>query len=106
MARAQAATEHNGWLHAAATLVVIALSILLRLSLSEWRWIILAIVLVWLAEALNTAVERLADAITIEPNEQISFAKDVAAGSVLVAAIGSAAIGLTVFVPRLFALVG
>jgi diacylglycerol kinase (ATP) len=100
-----AATEHNGWLHAAATLVVILLSTLLRISLAEWRWIILAIILVWLAEALNTAVERLADAITVEPNERIGFAKDVAAGAVLVAATGSALIGLTVFVPRMIALV-
>jgi len=48
---------------------VLAASVYFRLSPDEWRWIILAIALVWLAEALNTAIERLADAITIEPNE-------------------------------------
>ena len=98
-----AATEHNGWIHAVATTFVIAVGIYLRLSLDEWRWIILAIGLVWPAEAMNTAIERVADAITIEPNENIRYGKDVAAGGVLTAAIVSAAIGLTIFVPHLMA---
>jgi diacylglycerol kinase len=72
-----------------------------RLSAEEWRWIILAIALVWLAEALNTAVERLGDAITLDHNDYLKFAKDVSAGAVLVAAIASALIGLTIFVPHL-----
>lgn len=86
-------------------MVVLAASIYFRLSSDEWRWIFLAIALVWLAEALNTAIERLADAITVEPNENIGYAKDVAAGAVLAAATVSAVIGLTIFLPRLIALV-
>jgi diacylglycerol kinase (ATP) len=84
--------------------VVLAVSICLRLSSDDWRWIILAVALVWLAEALNTAIERLADAVTLEPNENIGYAKDVAAGAVLAASIVSAVIGLTIFVPRMIAL--
>ena len=54
---------------------------------------------------LTTALtERLADAITLEPNESIGYAKDVAAGAVLAAAIVSAVIGLTIFVPHLVVL--
>jgi len=83
---------------------VLAASVYFQLSPDEWRWIILAIALVWLAEALNTAIERLADAITIEPNENIGYAKDVAAGAVLAAAIISVVIGLTIFLPRLIVL--
>ena len=82
-------------------MAVLAAAIYFRLSADEWRWIILAIALVWLAEALNTAIERLADAVTIEPNENIGYAKDVAAGAVLAAAVVSAVIGLTIFVPHL-----
>jgi diacylglycerol kinase len=59
---------------------------------------------VWLAEALNTAIERLADAVTLEPNENIGYAKDVAAGAVLAAAIISVVIGLTIFAPHLLRL--
>ena len=100
-----AATEHNGWIHAGATVAVVGAAIAVRLSADEWRWIILAIALVWLAEALNTAIERLADAVTIEPNANIGYAKDVAAGAVLAAATTSAVIGLTIFVPHFGALI-
>ena len=86
-------------------MVVLATSIYLGLSAEEWRWVILAITIVWLAEAFNTAIERLADAVTIEPNENIGYAKDVAAGAVLSAAIAASVISLTVFVPRLAPLV-
>jgi diacylglycerol kinase (ATP) len=96
-----AVTEHNGWIHAAATAAVLAASISFGLSGDEWRWVILAIALVWLAEAFNTAIERLSDAVTIEPNENIGYAKDVAAGAVLSAAIVATVIGSTIFVPRL-----
>ncbi|HKC02314.1 MAG TPA: diacylglycerol kinase family protein [Sphingomicrobium sp.] len=96
-----AAYEHNGWIHAGATVAVIVASIYFRLTGDEWRWVILAIALVWLSEALNTAIERLADAITLEPNESIGYAKDVAAGAVLAAAIVSVVIGLTIFVPHI-----
>jgi len=78
---------------------VLAASIYFRLSAEEWRWIVLAIALVWLAEALNTAIERLADAVTLEPNENIGLAKDVAAGAVLVAALFAVVIGTTIFLP-------
>ena len=99
-----AATEHNGWIHASATLLVLCSSIYFRLAADEWRWIILAIALVWLAEAFNTAIERLADAITLEPNEDIGYAKDVSAGAVLAAAVIATVIGMTIFLPRLIAL--
>lgn len=97
------ADEHNGWIHAGATAVVLGTSVYFRLSSDEWRWIILAIGLVWLSEALNTAIERLADAVTLERNEHIGYAKDVAAGAVLAASIISSVIGLTIFVPKLLA---
>ena len=80
---------------------MLAAAIFFRLTADEWRWIILAIALVWLAEALNTAIERLADAVTLEPNDNIGIAKDVAAGAVLAAAAFSVVIGLTIFLPRL-----
>ena len=85
---------------------MLAAAIVFRLSSDEWRWIILAIALVWVAEAFNTAIERLADAVTVEPNANIGYAKDVAAGAVLVAAAVSAVIGLTIFIPHITWLFG
>jgi diacylglycerol kinase (ATP) len=72
--------------------------------MEEWRWLILAIALVWSAEALNTAIERLSDAISIEMNERLKFAKDTAAWGVFVAIIAASLIVLTVFVPRILRL--
>ena len=85
-------------------LAVIAASISLKLKLEEWRWIILALALVWSAEALNTAIERLSDAVSVEWNERLRFAKDTAAWGVFVAIIACALILLTVFVPRVLRL--
>jgi diacylglycerol kinase (ATP) len=98
------ATEHSSRPHAVVTLAVIAASIALKLKLEEWRWVILAIALVWSAEALNTAIERLSDAVSVEWNERLRFAKDTAAWGVFVAILGAALIILTVFVPRILRL--
>ncbi len=48
--------QHNAWIHAAATLLVLGAGFYLRLSRADWCWIILAISIVWTAEALNTAI--------------------------------------------------
>jgi diacylglycerol kinase (ATP) len=54
---------------------------------------------VWIAEGLNTAVEYLADAVTLERHPLIGKAKDVAAGAVLLSAAGATVVGLVVFSP-------
>jgi len=87
------------------TFAVIAASIALKLKLDDWRWIILAIALVWSAEALNTAIERLSDAVSVEWNDRLRFAKDTAAWGVFVAILAAALLVLTVFVPRILRLV-
>ena len=61
-------------------------------------WIVVAITLVWSAEAFNTALEQLADALHPQQHPGIGRAKDVAAAAVLIAALGAAVIGLLVFV--------
>lgn len=95
-------TQHNAWLHAAATVVVVVAGLVLGLSRTEWCWLVLAMTLVWMAEALNTALEFLADAVTQEFHALILQAKDVAAAAVLIAAIGALVIGLLVFGPHLW----
>ena len=94
-------SQHNAWLHAFASFCVLVVGRLFRLSDGEWCWIILAIMAVWTAEALNTALEFLADAAKPEFHPLVKDAKDVAAGGVLISAIGSVAIGLLVLGPHL-----
>lgn len=95
-------TQHNAWLHTVATVVVVAAGLVLGLSRADWCWLVLAMTLVWMAEALNTALEFLADAVTQEFHPLILQAKDVAAAAVLIAAIGALLIGLLVFGPHLW----
>ena len=94
--------QHNAWVHAAATVVVLVAAFALRISAADWCWIILATSIVWTAEALNTAFEFLADAAAPEFHPLIRDAKDVAAGAVLLSAIAAATIGGIVFWPYLF----
>ena len=93
--------QHNAWVHAAATLVVLAAGFMLGVSAADWCWIILAISIVWTAEALNTAFEFLADAASPEFHPLVRDAKDVAAGAVLVTAVAAAVIGAIIFWPHL-----
>ena len=58
-------TQHNARVHLAATVMVMALGLFLQIDRSEWALIVFAIALVWCAEAFNTAVERLADRVTM-----------------------------------------
>src|SRR5438132_786430 len=53
--------QHNAWIHLVATAMVIAAGFFFHLSPPEWCWIVLAVSIVWTAEALNTAFEFLAD---------------------------------------------
>ena len=94
-------SQHNAWVHAFATVAVVGAGFLFRLSAHEWCWLVLAIMAVWTAEALNTAFEFLADAASPEFHPLVKHAKDVAAGAVLIAAIGAAIIGLLILGPHL-----
>jgi len=93
------ASQHNAWVHAAATIAVVAAGLAFRLARGDWAWITLAIVGVWSAEALNTAFEFLCDVASPEFHPMVEKAKDVAAGAVLLAAIGALVIGVLVFQP-------
>ena len=94
-------TQHNAWVHFAATLVVLVFGLLFNLTQIEWCFIVLAIVNVWMAEALNTAVEFLADVTNPDFHPLVKKAKDVAAGAVLISAIGAILVGMIIFGPKL-----
>ena len=92
--------QHNAWIHATATVIVLAAAVLLRVSAADWCWLVLALSIVWTAEALNTAFEFLADAASPEFHPLVRDAKDVAAGAVLVTAVAAAVIGAIIFWPH------
>jgi diacylglycerol kinase (ATP) len=65
---------------------------------------VLAVTSVWTAEALNTAFEFLTDVASPDFHPIAGQAKDVAAGAVLLTAIGAFVIGVLVFWPKVTAL--
>ena len=93
-------TQHNAWIHAFATVLVIVLGNIVRLSFSEWCLIFLAIALVFITEMLNTAIEFLTDLASPEFHPLAKKTKDVAAGAVLFSSIIALIIGLLVFIPK------
>lgn len=94
-------TERNMKIHILAMAIVIALGIFFKLNKIEWCIITIAIVMVISAELFNTAIETVVDMVSPQKNLQAKLAKDIAAGAVLVFAIGSAIIGLIIFIPKI-----
>jgi len=99
--RTMLASQHNAWVHAAATLIVVAGGVGFGVSRIEWLVLVLAVVAVWTAESLNTALEFLCDVASPEFHPLVERAKDVGAGAVLVCALGATICGAIVFWPYL-----
>ena len=97
-------TQTNALIHLAAALIVIGTGCFLVLSHIEWALIILCIAVVWTAEAFNTAVETLANRVTLELDPMIKTAKDVSAAATLFAAMGAVGVGMFVFGPKIISL--
>jgi len=95
-------TQRNIWIHALISLMVILLAFWLNISLLDWALIILAMTIVWTAEFLNTALEALIDLVSPQVHPLAKVGKDVGAAAVLVAAFGSALVGILVLGPLLW----
>ena len=79
-------SETHAKIHLAGTIIAVSVSYLLEISRNDWLWIALAISLIWITEAINTALERLSDyAAGSEHHPLIKDAKDIAASAVLLA---------------------
>ena len=94
--------EPNACIHAVAAVCVIAAGFIFSISATEWCLCILCIGAVFAAEGFNTALEALCDRVSPEKHPLIATAKDVAAGAVLITAIAAAAVGLIIFLPKIF----
>lgn len=93
--------EPNIKFHLTATLLVIVIGFLLKISRTDWMLIILLIGLVISVELTNTAIEAVVDSFTEQEHPQAKLAKDISAGAVLVAAVAAAIAGTIIFIPYL-----
>lgn len=97
--------EPNAQIHFVAALVATATGIGLKISSLEWCAVILAMAIVFAAEAFNTAIEKLVDHLFPGYHETAKVAKDIAAGGVLFCAIGAFIVGLIIFLPKIWTLI-
>ncbi len=90
-------SENNMRIHLTAATVVIIAGFLKGLSKVEWLFIAIAVALVFLSEAFNTAIENLCDLYSQEQNKQIKKIKDISAGAVLIAVLAALTTGIIIF---------
>src|SRR5690606_12406487 len=69
-------TQRNAQNHLVATVIVVTLGVVANLNSTEWCLISLSVAAVWVAEALNTAIEFLADAAVPVPHPLIGKATE------------------------------
>jgi diacylglycerol kinase (ATP) len=94
-------TQRNFRIHLSIGLLGSIAGLLFGLSLLEWAVFGVMVVTVLAAEMVNTMVEALVDLVTSEYHPLAKVAKDVAAGVVLLTAIGSVVVGTLIFLPKL-----
>ncbi len=98
-------SERNIRIHIAAAVSVVLLSYVLGLGRLEAAIVVLAAVIVIVAEMVNTALEHFVDMVTAEYHPAAAKVKNIAAGAVLTAAVGAAVVGLVIFGPRLVSMI-
>lgn len=80
-------------------ILIIVLGFIFSIGSSQWIMILLCGSMVLSLELMNTALKKLADAVTKEFHPLIKLSKDIASGAVLLASVTSIIIDLIIFVP-------
>ena len=73
---------------------------IMHISATEWMFQLLSIVLVLVAESLNTGIEKLCDFVHPDYHKQIGRIKGISAGAAFFAAIFAVIIGLIIYLPK------
>lgn len=93
--------NQNIRIHIVIAIFVAILSVIFDITPFEMGILGISILLVISAEMINTSIEEMVDLITTEHRQQAKTAKDVAAGMVLVTAMGSVIVGILIFLPHI-----
>jgi len=89
-------SQRNMRFHVLAAVGVLVLSLLVGVSELELAVLVLTILVVFVTEMLNTAMEFVVDLVTTEYHPLAKLAKDVSAGAVLVSSVGAVLVGYLV----------
>ncbi len=93
--------DQNMRIHTIIAIAVILAGIFFRVSSLEMAILIMMISIVFAAELANTAMEEMVDFIVTQHRREAKLIKDVAAGMVFAAAVGSVIVGLLIFLPHI-----
>ena len=96
--------EQNLQIQTISAIIAVVLGWLFRISQQDWLALILAVGLVLILEIVNSAVERVTDVLKPRINTYVKEIKDIMAAAVMLASITALAVGLVIFIPRIFAL--
>jgi diacylglycerol kinase (ATP) len=94
-------TQRNLGVHFCIGLLVLSFAVYINVSIIELAILVLATVGVIVAELFNTSIEELVNLLSPERRAEAALAKNVAAGAVLLAAVGAMVIGILIFGMRL-----
>ena len=86
-------TQRNMRIHAVVAALVLVAGLLVGVSALELAALVLTIMIVFVTEILNTALEFVVDLVTKEYHPLAKLAKDVSAGAVLVSSVGAVLVG-------------
>ena len=90
-------TQSHMRFHFLALVLVLVFSLILRLGRYEVIALLFSVSLVLVAEMFNTAIEAMTDLVTQSYHPLAKFAKDIAAGAVLISSINAIAVGVLLF---------
>ncbi len=94
-------SEQSLYIHLLASITLIILSIIFKITLIEWLVIIAIIGITLAVELVNTAIESTVDLVTKEYHPLAKKAKDIASAAEFVLAITSTVTSLIIFVSRI-----
>ncbi len=97
--------EQSLTIHVIATIAVIILNIILKVTYFEWAILLLTIGAVLAMELINTAIEAVVDLVTLEIHPLAKIAKDCGSAATFVMAIVSVIIALLIYGPYLINLI-
>ena len=94
-------TQPNYRVHILFSILSLIAAFVLNISYDEWLIILVMIILGFVIETINTAIEQLGDAIDVNHNDHIKLAKDSSAGAMLIFSCGAVIVAAIIFLPKI-----
>ncbi|PIR76796.1 MAG: hypothetical protein COU32_00080 [Candidatus Magasanikbacteria bacterium CG10_big_fil_rev_8_21_14_0_10_42_10] len=96
--------EQNFRIQLVVAVVVAGFAWYFPLSDAERILVLLLIMLIFILELVNSAIERFTDILKPRMHQHVRVVKDIMAGTVLIASVGAMILGLMIFAPHIIEL--